>query len=849
VGIGAALLGAAGVAAAEDDSGSTPARAESSTAEPRSTGVAGEATSPTSESEHDIDAGPAPENSSDEITEFAIEADASAKDGTAPEDRDSTTTVGLEQPDPLPPPEQHEPDGTEMDTSEGSSDDIPVVKTALAAAKSRTPVQQPVTPPLQQTVSAPHSFAAPQAAAAPAFPVSANIPVGGYPGYVTASRDGRFLYVTNALDGTVSMVDTKAKTSSTIPVGANPMQPAVSVDGRYVYVAHYQSNSITVIDTKTKTTSSVNIGQYGVERLWMSPDGGTAYVGISGGVVVVDTKTNAVIGDPIRLSFPARDITISPDSTKLFVLYSVVSTQDGYESMPTGGVEVIDAVTGEPIGGIIPVGTTPTALTLSKDGTRLYVGNVLPAATPYGTDLSTPGTVTIIDTNSSSIIKTVPVGIRPVHIVASGDGRWVYVINSARTDALAYPPLGDITTIDTRTNTVVGQRIPVGFVPYGISSGGSDGAMLSTDGRRLFVINVVDATFNPATVGVGTLQVFDTSAGLPRLLGTTPLGINPTDIALSPDGQAVYVTNLYASMPTDPQSLPSGSVMVVPTGITTAPTPAPPKPPAVNRYRGKSSSYNTPMYVATTATAATSGNVASNTPASQPKPPQKPTSFTATLAERVLSTPANTIQYEAMVGADGKTRLIFFIGGTGSELLSQLRNGGVYAGGLFEQFYSFIHKISLQYKTTVGPWPFQWNQYPEIMLVGHSQGGMDAQNIAWASALDPTVNITTVVTFGAPVIKPDSPFHHSVHIQATEDRIADLGLPLSGSVFEASSGYPRPGGTVFNIADWANSPAHRAGYPQLGDQFKASTEQRFNAVKSEMSKFNGYCKTCFDATF
>jgi uncharacterized protein with NAD-binding domain and iron-sulfur cluster len=56
----------------------------------------------------------------------------------------------------------------------------------------------------------------------------------------------------------------------------------------------------------------------------------------------------------------------------------------------------------------------------------------------------------------------------------------------------------------------------------------------------------------------------------------------------------------------------------------------------------------------------------------------------------------------------------------------------------------------------------------EIMLVGFSQGGIDAQNLAFRS--DPSMGwdnslVTAVVTFGAPITRPSPPGVATIHLQ------------------------------------------------------------------------------------
>lgn len=68
--------------------------------------------------------------------------------------------------------------------------------------------------------------------------------------------------------------------------------------------------------------------------------------------------------------------------------------------------------------GSIPIaGAAPSGLSLSADGTRLYVA------------LNMTHQVAVIDTATSTIVRRVPVGIYPYTTVVSADGAKVYVTN------------------------------------------------------------------------------------------------------------------------------------------------------------------------------------------------------------------------------------------------------------------------------------------------------------------------------------------------------------------------------------------------------------------------------------
>ena len=90
--------------------------------------------------------------------------------------------------------------------------------------------------------------------------VSATIPV-GIPLGLAITPDGKHAYVTNYVDGTVSVIDTATgAVSATIPVGAGPLGVAFTPDGKHVYVANQGDGTVSVITTATGAVSAPPVG-------------------------------------------------------------------------------------------------------------------------------------------------------------------------------------------------------------------------------------------------------------------------------------------------------------------------------------------------------------------------------------------------------------------------------------------------------------------------------------------------------------------------------------------------------------------------------------------------------------
>ncbi len=180
----------------------------------------------------------------------------------------------------------------------------------------------------------------------------------------------------------------------------------------------------------------------------------------------------------------------------------VASARYAYVTNSGGGtVSVLNTATSSTVA-TIAVGGEPVALAITPDGRRAYVVN------------AAAGTVAVIDTGSNAMVGApIPVGLKPRGIAITPDGSRAYVANSGD---------GTVTVIDTATNATLGLPITVGKEPSGIA--------ISPDGRSAFV----------AQLG-GDVSVIDTSND--TVAGSVPDALAPSRIAITPDGSRAFATN------------------------------------------------------------------------------------------------------------------------------------------------------------------------------------------------------------------------------------------------------------------------------------------------------------------
>ncbi|MFN3006305.1 beta-propeller fold lactonase family protein [Mycolicibacterium wolinskyi] len=292
-----------------------------------------------------------------------------------------------------------------------------------------------------------------------ATPVAVSVPVsstqpqldptitglGINPSAVVVTTGGDRLYVANTGSNTISVIDARTgrliDTNPTvagvnaITVGSSPSALAINQNGTRLYVANTGSNTVSVIDTSTYRvidtntavagTNSISVGS-APSALALSADGSRLYVAnrTSNTVSVIDTSTYRVIDtntavagtNSINVGSSPSALALSPNGTKLYVV-----------NTGSGTVSVIDTATNVRIDADptsssldIRVGGAPTSVALSPDGSLAYVANG-------------PDTISVINTKTNTVARTVtidPTAESGGHVIAVDADGTVYVTDA-----------------------------------------------------------------------------------------------------------------------------------------------------------------------------------------------------------------------------------------------------------------------------------------------------------------------------------------------------------------------------------------------------------------------------------
>ncbi len=273
-----------------------------------------------------------------------------------------------------------------------------------------------------------------------------TIAVGEQPGPMVV--DGDKLYVINVNSGSVSVINTNTNAvMTTITVGTSPLAAIYANDT--VYVLNLGSNNISMIDTLTDTMLG-NIST-GFDPFSAAYTNNTLFV--------ANRASNSVyaIGQDGVVSIPAvqAPITTFLVGTKLYVLNFNRNETDH------GNITVIDTIAKSVL---YNINVVPFPNTITRVGTKLYIGS------------SMGGDISIVDSETDTVLKTMYIGGNSYHATAIGTK--VY-----------YSIGGTLQIVDTTTDTLgqtitlaggAGQATVVGTKLYVIQLGANSVAIVDT---------------------------------------------------------------------------------------------------------------------------------------------------------------------------------------------------------------------------------------------------------------------------------------------------------------------------------------------------------------------------------
>ena len=153
--------------------------------------------------------------------------------------------------------------------------------------------------------------------------VRRTLVVGTEPEGVTASPDGRWIYVTGETSNTGSVIDVAAeRVVATFLVDARPRDVAFSHDARYAYVTSEVGGTVARVDARRHRVLSrgrIGTGEEKPVGIAVAPDGSRVYLatGATSALVALDASTLREVG---RVAVGQRPwgVALSPDGRRAY---------------------------------------------------------------------------------------------------------------------------------------------------------------------------------------------------------------------------------------------------------------------------------------------------------------------------------------------------------------------------------------------------------------------------------------------------------------------------------------------------------------------------------------------------
>jgi YVTN family beta-propeller protein len=301
-----------------------------------------------------------------------------------------------------------------------------------------------------------------------------------------------------------------------------------------VYVTNQGAGTVSVISTRTNRVIGPPI-RVGKEPtgVAITPDGSAAYVANtqSETVSVIETATRRIV-DSIPVGINPKQVAITPDGRTAYVTHEY-----------SRDISAIDIQTGAV--SPIPLGSSSSSIAITPDGHTAYIARFLGVSaldlatnsivasfeagfTPESVSVSPDGSrayftyyshernwaaVGVIDMTTNQLLAPLLPAAYSYDIAIGADNRTAYLTHKG--------PQGTVSALDLQTGQAIGSPVAVAREPAAIA--------ISSDGARAYVVNHGSST-------VSVLDLTDL-----HLAGSAiPVGLGPIGLAIDPHGASAY---------------------------------------------------------------------------------------------------------------------------------------------------------------------------------------------------------------------------------------------------------------------------------------------------------------------
>jgi YVTN family beta-propeller protein len=406
-----------------------------------------------------------------------------------------------------------------------------------------------------------------------------------YPSSITFNPENDRLYVVNYVDnaGEISGATTDSENSSITVICANNNQEmkhesipgmagvsgvAVNPNTNTIYVANNSSNTVSVMHGESRSITesvfntepkNIRVGEsptgVAVDADGNKSDGNKAYVinEKSKSVSVIDNDIK--IGQDIKLEHSPTNITVNPNTNKVYVS----SYEDKTMDVIDGNSNIIEHS--------INLGFNPTAIAVNPNTNMIYVVNRF------------SDSVSVINGNDNNQVIERVVGQDPLDIAINSSNNMVYVLNDKslsvsvidgtssdnnviQTISLAKhlsPDFPDFihyhpTSIEINPKTHMlfvamaddrSQNYRVASLSVEDIDGYGDELPLLGDLPRGLALDAQKHTLYVTNYGSNTISVVDTRNNVVK--ETIPVGERPSDVVIDQGKERIYVANYHSN--------------------------------------------------------------------------------------------------------------------------------------------------------------------------------------------------------------------------------------------------------------------------------------------------------------
>jgi 6-phosphogluconolactonase (cycloisomerase 2 family) len=348
--------------------------------------------------------------------------------------------------------------------------------------------------------------------------------------FVATSSHAQFVYVANSGDGTVSGYTVDSNTGALAPINGSPftsgsgqssapVSVAVDPSGKFAYVANEFDGTVSgyTIDPTTGALNAIGSVMAGTDPIFVAvdPSGKFAYVANLGDGTISGYAINQSSGVLTAISLPVtagkfpNSVAVDPSGKFAYVANEGDGTVSGYTIDPTTGA--LAAM------GSFMAGTNPASVAVDPSGKFAYVANLGDVGTSSGGSVS--GYTIDPTTGALTAIGPFMAGIKPVSVAVDPSGKFAYVANF----------VSDPMSVSGFTiNHASGVLTPITGSPF---AGGAEPASVAVDptGKFAYVAN-----FNSAPSTVSGFTIDQVSGALTPVTNSPfPAGFAPVSVAVA----------------------------------------------------------------------------------------------------------------------------------------------------------------------------------------------------------------------------------------------------------------------------------------------------------------------------